>query len=134
MVSPQQVDLRLSCPPPGQGAGGGARTRDRRAVATVPPTPPYLEEARRTMILCSDDKPLAVCNSYLVWLLLLDSTLVFLSCCSFDPSSSMKRHGKGFHQKADVVNEDEEVLHISNEHFFCSNDDDGEERDDAVAC
>ncbi|GFO25098.1 hypothetical protein PoB_005160300 [Plakobranchus ocellatus] len=40
-------DLRLSGPPSGQGAGSGARTRDRRvpadlradSLATVPPTP-----------------------------------------------------------------------------------------------
>ncbi|GFN95812.1 hypothetical protein PoB_002231800 [Plakobranchus ocellatus] len=46
--SPQQGDLRLSGPPSGQDAGGGARTRDRRvpadlradSLATVPPTPP----------------------------------------------------------------------------------------------
>ncbi|GFO44631.1 ribonuclease hi [Plakobranchus ocellatus] len=46
--SPQQGDLRLSGPPSGQGAGGGARTRDRMvpadlkadSLATVPPTPP----------------------------------------------------------------------------------------------
>ncbi|GFO16920.1 hypothetical protein PoB_004342500 [Plakobranchus ocellatus] len=46
-ASPQQGDLRLSGPPSGQGAGGGARTRDRRvpadfradSLATVPPTP-----------------------------------------------------------------------------------------------
>ncbi|GFO06260.1 hypothetical protein PoB_003276500 [Plakobranchus ocellatus] len=45
--SPQLGDLRLSGPPSGQGAGGGARTRDRRvpadlradSPATVPPTP-----------------------------------------------------------------------------------------------
>ncbi|GFN76832.1 hypothetical protein PoB_000333800 [Plakobranchus ocellatus] len=47
-ASPQQGDLRLSGPPSGQGAGGGARTRDRMvpadlradSLATVPPTPP----------------------------------------------------------------------------------------------
>ncbi|GFN77371.1 hypothetical protein PoB_000387700 [Plakobranchus ocellatus] len=47
-ASPQQGDLRLSGPPSGQDAGGGARTRDRRvpadlradSLATVPPTPP----------------------------------------------------------------------------------------------
>ncbi|GFO15991.1 hypothetical protein PoB_004249600 [Plakobranchus ocellatus] len=46
-ASPQQGDLRLSGPPSGQGAGGGARTRDRKvpadlradSLATVPPTP-----------------------------------------------------------------------------------------------
>ncbi|GFN79519.1 cytochrome p450 cyp12a2 [Plakobranchus ocellatus] len=46
--TPQQGDLRLSGPPSGQGAGGGARTRDRMvpadlradSLATVPPTPP----------------------------------------------------------------------------------------------
>ncbi|GFO11695.1 hypothetical protein PoB_003820000 [Plakobranchus ocellatus] len=45
---PQQGDLRLSGPPSGQGAGSGARTRDRRipadlradSQATVLPTPP----------------------------------------------------------------------------------------------
>ncbi|GFN88981.1 hypothetical protein PoB_001548700, partial [Plakobranchus ocellatus] len=46
---PQQGDLRLSGAPPGQGADGGARTRDRRVLAdlraytlaTEPPTPHY---------------------------------------------------------------------------------------------
>ncbi|GFO29883.1 hypothetical protein PoB_005638800 [Plakobranchus ocellatus] len=46
-ASPQQGDLRLSGPPSGQGAGSGARTRDRRvpvdlradSQATVLPTP-----------------------------------------------------------------------------------------------
>ncbi|GFO45575.1 hypothetical protein PoB_007208000 [Plakobranchus ocellatus] len=48
-ASPPKGDLRLSGPPSGQGAGGGARTRDRRVPAefradslvTVPSTPPY---------------------------------------------------------------------------------------------
>ncbi|GFO35076.1 hypothetical protein PoB_006158100 [Plakobranchus ocellatus] len=48
IASPQQGDLRLSGPPSGQGAGGGARTRDRRvsadlradSLANMPPTPP----------------------------------------------------------------------------------------------
>ncbi|GFN93026.1 hypothetical protein PoB_001953200 [Plakobranchus ocellatus] len=48
IASPQQGDLRLSGPPSGQGAGSGARTRDRRvpadlradSQATVLPTPP----------------------------------------------------------------------------------------------
>ncbi|GFO14215.1 guanine nucleotide-binding protein g(o) subunit alpha [Plakobranchus ocellatus] len=47
LASPQQGDLRLSGPPSGQGAGSGARTRDRRvpadlradSQATVLPTP-----------------------------------------------------------------------------------------------
>ncbi|GFN94583.1 hypothetical protein PoB_002108900 [Plakobranchus ocellatus] len=47
-TSPQQGDLRLSGPPSGQGAGSGARTRNRRvpadlradSQATVLPTPP----------------------------------------------------------------------------------------------
>ncbi|GFN90258.1 hypothetical protein PoB_001676400 [Plakobranchus ocellatus] len=47
-TSPQQGDLMLSDPPLGQGAGGGARTRDKEvpadlradSLATVPPTPP----------------------------------------------------------------------------------------------
>ncbi|GFO11310.1 hypothetical protein PoB_003781500 [Plakobranchus ocellatus] len=55
-TSPQQGDLRLSGPPSGQGASGGARTCDRRApadlradsLATVPPTPPF---PRITIIL-----------------------------------------------------------------------------------
>ncbi|GFO12036.1 hypothetical protein PoB_003854100 [Plakobranchus ocellatus] len=48
LLCPQQGDLRLSGPPSGQGAGSGARTRDRRvpadlradSQATVLPTPP----------------------------------------------------------------------------------------------
>ncbi|GFO13838.1 disintegrin and metalloproteinase domain-containing protein [Plakobranchus ocellatus] len=32
---PHQGDLRLSSPPSGQGAGGGAQTRDRRIPADV---------------------------------------------------------------------------------------------------
>ncbi|GFO23700.1 hypothetical protein PoB_005020500 [Plakobranchus ocellatus] len=47
IASPQQGDLRLSGPPSGQGAGSGARTRDRRvpadlradSQATMLPTP-----------------------------------------------------------------------------------------------
>ncbi|GFO11754.1 hypothetical protein PoB_003825900 [Plakobranchus ocellatus] len=46
--SPRQGDLRFSDPPSGQGAGGGAPTRDRRvpadlradSLSAVPPTPP----------------------------------------------------------------------------------------------
>ncbi|GFO48542.1 hypothetical protein PoB_007504700 [Plakobranchus ocellatus] len=48
VASPQQGDLRLLGPPSGQGAGCGARTRNRRvtadlradSLATVPPTSP----------------------------------------------------------------------------------------------
>ncbi|GFO27299.1 hypothetical protein PoB_005380400 [Plakobranchus ocellatus] len=48
IASPQQGDLMLPGPPSGQGAGGRARTRDRKvpadlradSQATVPPTPP----------------------------------------------------------------------------------------------
>ncbi|GFO21514.1 hypothetical protein PoB_004801900 [Plakobranchus ocellatus] len=48
IASSKQGDIRLLCPPPGQGAGGWARIRDRRltadlradSLATVPPTPP----------------------------------------------------------------------------------------------
>ncbi|GFO40265.1 reverse transcriptase [Plakobranchus ocellatus] len=48
LARPQQSDLRLSGPPSSQGAGGGARTRDRSvpadlradSLATMPPTPP----------------------------------------------------------------------------------------------
>ncbi|GFO35923.1 hypothetical protein PoB_006242800 [Plakobranchus ocellatus] len=51
-ASPQQGDLRLSGPPSGQDAGGGARTRDRRvpadlradSLATVPPTPLFFSK------------------------------------------------------------------------------------------
>ncbi|GFO31800.1 hypothetical protein PoB_005830500 [Plakobranchus ocellatus] len=35
IASPQQGDLRLLGPPSGQGAGGGARTRDRRVPADL---------------------------------------------------------------------------------------------------
>ncbi|GFN74716.1 hypothetical protein PoB_000122200 [Plakobranchus ocellatus] len=49
---PQQGDLRLSGPPPGQGAGSRVRTRDRRvpadlradSQATVLPTPPEVQK------------------------------------------------------------------------------------------
>ncbi|GFN91033.1 hypothetical protein PoB_001753900 [Plakobranchus ocellatus] len=45
--TPQQGDLRLSGPPSGQGAGGGAQTRDRKvpanlradSLSTMPPMP-----------------------------------------------------------------------------------------------
>ncbi|GFN84546.1 RNA-directed DNA polymerase from mobile element jockey-like protein [Plakobranchus ocellatus] len=51
VVSSQHGDVRLSSPPSGQGAGGGARTRDRRVPAdlradlqaTEPPTPHQAE-------------------------------------------------------------------------------------------
>ncbi|GFN86240.1 hypothetical protein PoB_001274600 [Plakobranchus ocellatus] len=54
-VTPQQGDLRLLGHPSGQGAGSGARTRDRRAPAylradsltTVPSTPTSQQEAFR---------------------------------------------------------------------------------------
>ncbi|GFN78855.1 hypothetical protein PoB_000536100 [Plakobranchus ocellatus] len=56
-------------------------------------------------------------------------------CALYFPSAaSMNSHKKGVHQKAGAVNENEEVLHISDEHLSCSDDEDGEERDDAVAC
>ncbi|GFO38720.1 hypothetical protein PoB_006522500 [Plakobranchus ocellatus] len=53
IASPQQGDLRLSGPPSGQGAGSGARTRDRKvpadlradSQATVLPTPPTKKES-----------------------------------------------------------------------------------------
>ncbi|GFO00275.1 hypothetical protein PoB_002678000 [Plakobranchus ocellatus] len=34
-ASPQQGDLKLSCPPSGQGAGGGARTCDKMVPADL---------------------------------------------------------------------------------------------------
>ncbi|GFO42298.1 hypothetical protein PoB_006880300 [Plakobranchus ocellatus] len=51
----QQGDLRLLGPPSGQGAGSGARTRDRRipadlradSLTTVPPTPLRSESDRQ---------------------------------------------------------------------------------------
>ncbi|GFO08003.1 hypothetical protein PoB_003450800 [Plakobranchus ocellatus] len=51
IASPQRGDLKLAGPPPGQGAGGGARTRYRKvpadlragSLATVPPTPIFRE-------------------------------------------------------------------------------------------
>ncbi|GFO06731.1 hypothetical protein PoB_003323600 [Plakobranchus ocellatus] len=53
-ASPQQTDFRLSGPPSGRGAGGGARTHNRRvpadprtdSLATVPPSP---RKARGTL-------------------------------------------------------------------------------------
>ncbi|GFN93688.1 hypothetical protein PoB_002019400 [Plakobranchus ocellatus] len=50
-------DLRLSGPPSGRSAGGGARTRDRRvpadlksdSLATVPPMSPITPDGRCTM-------------------------------------------------------------------------------------
>ncbi|GFN96264.1 hypothetical protein PoB_002277000 [Plakobranchus ocellatus] len=53
IASPQQGDLRLSGPPAGQGAGGGARTRDRTfpadlradSLASVPPMPQEHQDA-----------------------------------------------------------------------------------------
>ncbi|GFO39168.1 hypothetical protein PoB_006567300 [Plakobranchus ocellatus] len=49
-INPQQGDLRLPGSPSGRGAGGGARTRDRRvpadlrtdSLANEPPTPPSM--------------------------------------------------------------------------------------------
>ncbi|GFN97389.1 hypothetical protein PoB_002389500 [Plakobranchus ocellatus] len=45
--SPQQGDLRLSGPPSGQGAGSGARTRDRRVPADLRADSSYMQEWRR---------------------------------------------------------------------------------------
>ncbi|GFN82488.1 hypothetical protein PoB_000899400 [Plakobranchus ocellatus] len=40
-------------------------------------------------------------------------------CALYFPSvASMKRHKKSVHQKAGAANEDEEVLHVSDEHLF----------------
>ncbi|GFN73844.1 hypothetical protein PoB_000035000 [Plakobranchus ocellatus] len=58
-ASPQQSDLRLSGPPSGQDAGGGARTRDRGvpanlradSLATVPPTPPASHTVTKKFIV-----------------------------------------------------------------------------------
>ncbi|GFO15193.1 hypothetical protein PoB_004169800 [Plakobranchus ocellatus] len=52
ILVPQQGELRLSGPPSGQGAGGRARTPDRRVPAdlradllsTMPTTPPILRD------------------------------------------------------------------------------------------
>ncbi|GFO12485.1 hypothetical protein PoB_003899000 [Plakobranchus ocellatus] len=60
IASPQQGDLRLSGPPSGQGADGGARTRDRKvpadlranSLATVPPTPPSRQEGATECAQC----------------------------------------------------------------------------------
>ncbi|GFO47000.1 hypothetical protein PoB_007350500 [Plakobranchus ocellatus] len=61
LTSPQQGDLRFSGPPSGQGAGGGARTRNRRvpsdlradSLATVPPTPHELQGSEQSVQLIS---------------------------------------------------------------------------------
>ncbi|GFO30129.1 DNA primase [Plakobranchus ocellatus] len=52
---PHEGDLRLSGPPSGQGAGGGARTRDRKVpadlraelLATMPPTPRFCKVVKK---------------------------------------------------------------------------------------
>ncbi|GFO14946.1 LOW QUALITY PROTEIN: hypothetical protein PoB_004145100 [Plakobranchus ocellatus] len=57
IASPQQGDLRLSGPLSGQGAGTGARTRNRRvpadlradSQATVLPTPPERERGLKRL-------------------------------------------------------------------------------------
>ncbi|GFN75453.1 hypothetical protein PoB_000195900 [Plakobranchus ocellatus] len=56
ITSPQQGDLKLSAPSPGQSAGGGARTCDRGTPANLravsqsygPPMPPYADVATTT--------------------------------------------------------------------------------------
>ncbi|GFO44652.1 hypothetical protein PoB_007115700 [Plakobranchus ocellatus] len=84
-ASPQQCDLRLSSPPSCQGAGGGARTRDRRipadiradSLATVPPTPPMFKlyttvlksaqsEIRRSYTLLSNSIYVSAVNTYMI--------------------------------------------------------------------
>ncbi|GFO06250.1 hypothetical protein PoB_003275500 [Plakobranchus ocellatus] len=62
-ASPQHRDLRLSGPPSGQRAGGGARTRDRRipadiradSLASVPPTPPLFHSVHIFLLSCSKE-------------------------------------------------------------------------------
>ncbi|GFO09357.1 hypothetical protein PoB_003586200 [Plakobranchus ocellatus] len=87
IASPQQGDLRLSGPPSGQGAGGGARTRDRRvpadlradSLATVPPTPPYKEGYMKRVIYS--------CLSYICFSNLLKR---FITLKSFSVSQGAK--------------------------------------------
>ncbi|GFN95899.1 hypothetical protein PoB_002240500 [Plakobranchus ocellatus] len=63
IASPQQGGLRLSGPPPGQGASGRARTRDRRipaglradSLSTVPPTLHHMDEDDSEYSLISTD-------------------------------------------------------------------------------
>ncbi|GFN74368.1 hypothetical protein PoB_000087400 [Plakobranchus ocellatus] len=70
IASPQQGDLRLSDPPSGQGAGDGARTRDRwvsadlsaDSLATEPPTP----HGKLTAITCTLEFNNSVLNSDLL--------------------------------------------------------------------
>ncbi|GFN96930.1 hypothetical protein PoB_002343600 [Plakobranchus ocellatus] len=52
----------------------------------------------------------------------------------FPSVASMKRLLKCVHQKAGAMNEDEGMLHVSDEHLSCSEDEDGEEWDDAFSC
>ncbi|GFO03662.1 hypothetical protein PoB_003016700 [Plakobranchus ocellatus] len=76
VVNPQEGDLRLSDPPSGMGAGGGARAYDSRvpehlragSLFTEPPRPPQPkgkkeEEAYRG----SDGEPRATYKSRRVW-------------------------------------------------------------------
>ncbi|GFN85991.1 hypothetical protein PoB_001249700 [Plakobranchus ocellatus] len=66
---PQQGDLRLSGPPSGQGAGGGARTRDTRVLAdlradllaTVPSTHHFTQEPLIVHLASQDQAPLSIC-------------------------------------------------------------------------
>ncbi|GFO19807.1 hypothetical protein PoB_004631200 [Plakobranchus ocellatus] len=53
-------------------------------------------------------------------------------CIVFSLCSLYERHKKGVHQKAGAVNEDEEVIHVSDEQLSCSDAEDEEERDGAV--
>ncbi|GFO40293.1 hypothetical protein PoB_006679800 [Plakobranchus ocellatus] len=53
IASPQQGNLRLSGPPSGQGASGGARTRDRGSLqisGRTPTAPPMPGRERRAVV------------------------------------------------------------------------------------
>ncbi|GFO15554.1 hypothetical protein PoB_004205900 [Plakobranchus ocellatus] len=52
-ASPQQGDLRLSGPPSGQDAGGGARTRDRRVPADLRADSLATVSSKQTLAWCS---------------------------------------------------------------------------------
>ncbi|GFN81396.1 hypothetical protein PoB_000790200 [Plakobranchus ocellatus] len=60
-ASPQQGDIWLSGPPSGQGAGGGARTRDRKVPAALSAGLLSLRHQR----LCVQDKAHALQRSLL---------------------------------------------------------------------
>ncbi|GFO50680.1 hypothetical protein PoB_007718500 [Plakobranchus ocellatus] len=76
VASPQQGRLRLSSPKSGQGAGGEARTRDRKdpadiradSLSTVPQTPPDESEITQDFALFKNSRPVVLKQPTQPWL------------------------------------------------------------------